>query len=156
MTEVTNGAAVKETHRHYTLDFKRRIVEETFPAGSSVSIVARRHDINANLVFSWRKKYREGTLIDVRKAVKGALPRADLVRIGVIDGDGVLQPDDAKAPVTSLPAPHPMEHSAREHGPMTKAGRVEIELPNGVKVRVDGSVGEEELRCVLAAARALA
>jgi transposase len=37
-------------------------VEETFVAGASVSRVARRHDVNANQVFYWRKLYREGRL----------------------------------------------------------------------------------------------
>jgi transposase-like protein len=35
---------------------KRRIVAETLEPGSSVSIVARRHDLNANLLFTWRRK----------------------------------------------------------------------------------------------------
>lgn len=33
---------------------KRRIVAETFEDGASVSIVARRHDLNANMLFTWR------------------------------------------------------------------------------------------------------
>ena len=41
---------------------KRRIVEETLAAGASVARVARRHAVNANQVFYWRKKYREGRL----------------------------------------------------------------------------------------------
>ena len=35
---------------------KRRIVAETLGPGSSVSIVARRHDVNANQVFKWRRE----------------------------------------------------------------------------------------------------
>ena len=38
---------------------KREIVAATFAAGSSVSVVARQYDVNANQVFSWRKRYRE-------------------------------------------------------------------------------------------------
>jgi transposase len=38
------------------------IVEETLVPGASVSRVARRHDVNANQVFRWRKLYREGRL----------------------------------------------------------------------------------------------
>src|SRR5438477_1835756 len=38
---------------------KREIVAATFAPGSSVSIVARQYDVNANQVFSWRKCYRE-------------------------------------------------------------------------------------------------
>ena len=36
-------------------DEKRRIVAETYERGASVSEGARRHDLNANLLFSWRR-----------------------------------------------------------------------------------------------------
>jgi transposase len=45
-----------------SVEEKRRIVEETLEAGASVARVARRHAVNANQVFYWRKKYREGRL----------------------------------------------------------------------------------------------
>jgi len=35
---------------------KRRIVADTLESGSSVSMVARRHDVNANQVFKWRRE----------------------------------------------------------------------------------------------------
>src|SRR5689334_13088487 len=35
---------------------KRQIVAETLEPGSSVSIVARRHDVNANQLFQWRRR----------------------------------------------------------------------------------------------------
>ena len=41
---------------------RRAIVEETLVPGASVSRVARRHDVNANQVFRWRKLYSEGRL----------------------------------------------------------------------------------------------
>jgi len=31
-------------------------------ASASVAVIARRHDVNANQVFHWRKLYREGRL----------------------------------------------------------------------------------------------
>jgi transposase len=48
--------------RRRTIEEKRRIVEETLEAGASVARVAQRHAVNANQVFYWRKKYREGRL----------------------------------------------------------------------------------------------
>jgi transposase len=48
--------------RRRSIEEKRRIVEETLEAGASVARVARRHAVNANQVFYWRKKYREGRL----------------------------------------------------------------------------------------------
>ncbi len=37
---------------------KCRIVAESEVPGSSVSVVARRHDVNANPVFTWRRELR--------------------------------------------------------------------------------------------------
>jgi transposase len=52
-----NGAAGGERRRRiWSEEEKRRIVAETREPGSSVSIVARRHDLNANLLFTWRRK----------------------------------------------------------------------------------------------------
>jgi len=48
--------------RRRSVEEKRRIVEETLETGVSVARVARRHAVNANQVFYWRKKYREGRL----------------------------------------------------------------------------------------------
>jgi len=50
------------TRQRRSVEEKRRIVEETLEAGASVARVARRHAVNANQVFYWRKKYREGRL----------------------------------------------------------------------------------------------
>jgi|SRR5271166_2146903 len=50
------------TRRRRSVEEKRRIVEETLEAGASVARVARRHAVNANQVYYWRKKYREGRL----------------------------------------------------------------------------------------------
>jgi transposase-like protein len=48
--------------RQRSVGEKRRIVEETLETGASVARVARRHAVNANQVFYWRKQYREGRL----------------------------------------------------------------------------------------------
>src|SRR5215831_9142837 len=49
-------------HRWRTKAERRAIVEETLVPGASVARVARRHDVNANQVFHWRKLYHEGRL----------------------------------------------------------------------------------------------
>jgi transposase len=54
--------AVGKKIRRRSIKERRDIVEETLQAGTSVSRVARRHDVNANQVFYWRKLYREGRL----------------------------------------------------------------------------------------------
>src|SRR5437762_14392424 len=42
--------------RNWSEAFKRQIVAETLEPGSSVSLVARRHDVNANQLFKWRRE----------------------------------------------------------------------------------------------------
>jgi transposase-like protein len=37
---------------------KQRLVAETLAPGASVSRVAQRYDINANLLFTWRRQVR--------------------------------------------------------------------------------------------------
>ena len=38
---------------------KRRIVAESYAPGATVAAVARRNDLNANLLFDWRRKFRQ-------------------------------------------------------------------------------------------------
>src|SRR5438067_13065602 len=42
--------------RDWPEELKRQMVAETLEAGSSVSIVARRHDVNTNQMFKWRRE----------------------------------------------------------------------------------------------------
>jgi transposase len=42
--------------RSWTPDEKRRIVDESLEDGTSIAEVARRHGLNANLLFTWRRK----------------------------------------------------------------------------------------------------
>ena len=49
-------APVGRKRRSWTRDEKRRIVEESLREGASIAEVARRHEVNANLLFTWRRK----------------------------------------------------------------------------------------------------
>lgn len=59
--------------RRYTLAFKRQVVEETLAGDESVSVVARRHDVNANLLFNWRLRYQNGSLTGAAEKPAAAL-----------------------------------------------------------------------------------
>jgi transposase len=59
LTEGSEQAAdgtARRRRRVWTEDEKRRIVAETLAPGASVSVVARRHDLNTNTVFTWRRQ----------------------------------------------------------------------------------------------------
>jgi len=43
----------RRSRRRWSVEEKRQIVSQTLVPGSSVSGVARRYDVNANMVFKW-------------------------------------------------------------------------------------------------------
>lgn len=49
----------KRRHRSWPEALKREIVAASLVPGASVSVVARRYDVNTNLVFTWRKQFGE-------------------------------------------------------------------------------------------------
>jgi transposase len=62
---ISNGGAGAGTNgrrrrRLWSEEEKRRIVAEAAEPGASVSVVARRHDVNANMVFTWRRELSAG------------------------------------------------------------------------------------------------
>ena len=59
----------RRRRRLWSPDEKRRIVAETFVPGASVSIVARRHDLNTNMLFTWRRQMGSGTVFPAGDAV---------------------------------------------------------------------------------------
>ncbi|MFP3710213.1 transposase, partial [Paraburkholderia sp. SIMBA_009] len=66
-----------ERRRRRTAQEKIGIVHETLEPGASVSAVARRHGVNANQVFAWRKQYQEGSLAAL-KAGESVVPASEL------------------------------------------------------------------------------
>jgi transposase len=76
------------TRRHRPKQERRQIAEESLQPGASIAVVARRHGVNANQVFHWRKLFREGRL-DVRPAPGQLMP----VRIAEVleDGSGLVR-----------------------------------------------------------------
>jgi transposase len=117
--------------RQYTLDEKRQIVQETHVRGASVAVVARRHDLNPNQVFAWRRLYRQGLL-----KADAAQGTAELLPVKV-----------------STPTVMPSERAARApKEPAVVAAAVpsiEIKLANGHSLIVRGDVEAKHLTRVL-------
>ena len=58
MSRNTDGPPVsRRTRRSWSLDEKRRIVDESLEDGASIAEVARRHDLNTNQLFTWRRQF---------------------------------------------------------------------------------------------------
>ena len=54
------GTNRRRRHRSWPEFLKREIVAASLVPGASVSRVARRYDVNADQVFAWRRRYRDG------------------------------------------------------------------------------------------------
>jgi transposase len=141
--------------RSWPVAEKRRIVEESFQPGASVSIVARRNNMNANQLFSWRRCYRRGDFDDVAPHQGLSVP-ADFIAIGVIAGPDEMTSGSvavvAPSLATSVPPKKP-ERSPRSRRVKRHPSVIEVDLPTGARLRVDASVDEAALRRVLAAMR---
>jgi len=68
--ETTGAVKIKAARRLRSNDEKRRIVEEARAPGVSVAEVARRHGVNANLLFNWKRLYDLGLLERCREPVR--------------------------------------------------------------------------------------
>jgi transposase len=110
----------KAKKRRRTIKERRDIVEETLVPGASVARVARKHDVNANQVFYWRKLFREG-------------------RLGISMNPQLL-------PV-KVEAERPTE-AVKSVAPILSPGTMEIAFPKGT-LRIAGSVDVVALRAVL-------
>lgn len=108
-----------------SIEQKRQMVQETLKPGASVAIIARRHGINANQLFSWRRQFRGG-----------ALELAD----APVDEAATLMP------VVVEPSSVPSEAVAVES---ENAGRIEIEFTGGRRVSVWGRADLETLGAIL-------
>jgi transposase len=86
-TKQQPGAAKR---RQYSEAMRRQMVAETLAPGASVSVVARRHDVNRNQLFRWRRQLlpkavvESGAMVPVAIASNGDRPRRT-------DREGVIE-----------------------------------------------------------------
>ena len=119
-SEQTLPVKVQRTKKRRTIQERREIVEETLLPGVSVSRVARRHDVNANQVFYWRKLYREGQL--------GSSADTRLVPVKIADERSV--------------------EAVKEDDFLPRSGTLEIKLSKGT-LRIFGTVDVMALRTAI-------
>lgn len=129
-TQVTSSA-----RRFRSLEDKLSIVREASEPGASVAAVARKHGVNANLVFGWRRLHQRGLLEAQRHARSVPLLPVKITTPTVL-------PDRASR---SVPEPRPK----RSEG----VGEVVVEFPGGIAVRIHGRVERAALAMVFATLR---
>jgi transposase len=117
---VMGTTATGRRKRSWPEALKREIVAASFAPGSSVSMVARQYDVNANQVFSWRKRYRD------EPRAPAVLSAPQLIPVVV-----AAEPDAAATQPTTGPA------------------TIEIDLCGKYRVRVSSGADARALRRVL-------
>jgi transposase len=114
------GAIKRRRHRSWPEALKREIVAASFAPGSSVSVVARQYDVNANQVFSWRKRYRDAPAVPSDPSASRLMPV-----VITAEQDGVAAP------------------------PSTVAEKIEIDVAGKYRICVGSGFDRQALRRVL-------
>ncbi|WP_162243790.1 transposase [Pseudorhodoferax sp. Leaf274] len=120
----------KASRRQHDLAFKQDLVRQCLEPGASVSAIALRGGVNANMLFKWRRDH-------LRHA--GSSQPAVLLPIQV-------------TPVVDVQAQEPSPATAPPSRPPARGGVIELEIA-GAQLRLRGPVDEDSLRSVLRALR---
>ena len=133
-----------DRRRVWAAEQKRAIALESLDPSTTPTDVARRYGISSGLLYTWRRQLREGQLGSAPQRVAG-FARVDLVgEAPRLAAPEQLQP--ISVPPLPLPVSPPQSPAAQTP---SCAGLIEIALPGGASVRVDGSVDGAALRRVL-------
>jgi transposase len=139
-----DGEIVVARRRQWTPAEKAALLGEIEATGGRVSIVAQRHGISKSLLYNWRSASKAAAL-----AARGVAPgSAGFIQLGVVadrsyEGQALrLAAGGAYAKGVGCALSE-------------RVGVIEIDLPEGVRVRVDGGVDEQALRRVLTVVRGL-
>ena len=122
MPDVDTNGAKRRRNKRWPAALKREIVAATYLPGSSVSIVARQYDVNANQVFRWRRLAEKSGSPTTRSSSGGLVP---VTIISEPEREGATRPTPA--------------HS----------DTIEIEVGGDYRIRVGSSFDGRALKRVL-------
>jgi transposase len=125
-----------ERRRKWTIEEKAALIAEVEAEGGKVKLVARRHRVSESLLYNWRSAWKAAAA-----AAIGPSGSVEFVPLRVFGEAGNEAP--AMLPSPERPRPRQLGES--------RAGGIEIALPNGSRVSVDAFVNEKALSRVLRA-----
>jgi transposase len=129
------GAEIVARRRKWRPEEKVALLAEVEAERGRVSVVAKRHGISDSLLYNWRSAWKAAASMRVPEPV-------EFMPIGMIGR--------ASEAESTLLAATEQSASTGEHRD-NRSGGIEIDLPNGVRVRVDAFVNEKSLSRVLGA-----
>jgi len=135
-----------ERRRRWGREEKLRIVRESLAPNAVVSDVARRNEIASSLIYVWRRQALAGLMEGFHQV--RVVPEARQLN----NVPGSRQLDNGPEAPRSLPAIEcETAHSEAQTPPEPSRAAIEVTLPNGTVVRVDGAADAKALRTVLGA-----
>ena len=137
-----DGEVVIARRRQWTPEEKVALMAEVDAEGGRVSVVARRHGISDSLLYNWRSAWKAAAL-----ARTAAPTPVGFVELGVVA--------EASGPNSPVPMAGAVWPRGAGLALAERVGVIEIDLPTGVRVRVDAGVNEKALQRVLSAVRGL-
>ncbi|GEM_PF-250693 len=118
------------SRRRYAAEFKHRLVRMSLMPGASAAKIALTHELNANLLFKWRRLY-------LREIAGATAEPVKLLPVTVRE-----YADESHA--LAVDASRDSRSPSRARG----SGTIDIDLPAG-RIRVQGAVDIELLRSVV-------
>jgi transposase-like protein len=112
------------------------LLAEVEAEGGRVAMVARRHGLSESLLYNWRAASRAMGSVDRARPVQ-------FIPVGMVDRLSEDQP--------ALLAAAPERPLATNERSADRVSWIEIEFPNGIRVRADGLVNEKALSRVFRA-----
>ena len=89
-TELKRGN--RKGRPNYPVEFKRRLAAAACEAGVSVSKLAMANEVNANMLFKWRRELRAGLFDDAPAGVTKILPVVLAAAPVEVESDAVTAP----------------------------------------------------------------
>ncbi len=122
--------------RHWTVEQKLAMLRDAFGSDGRVRAAMERHEVSSGQLYTWRREAMSGALRSSVPVVRPAFAEVQVAEAAPI----AEQPPALSAPTSSPPvALLPCESS-----------RICIELPSGIKLRIDAGVDTDALARVLA------
>lgn len=134
-----------ERRRRWPRGEKLRIVRESLEPNAVVSEVARRNDISASLIYVWRRQALAGLLEGFHRVEVVSDTPLPLITADTAVASAVT------ANARDMTAPPACYAGTEALAPPVTRGAIEVTLPGGTIVRVDGAVDVKALRTVLGA-----
>lgn len=125
--------------RHWTVEQKLAMLRDAFGPDGRVRAAMERHEVSSGQLYTWRREAMSRALRSSVPAVRPAFAEVQVAEMAPI-----AQPLPVLSALTSSPPSPPAASSP------CASSRICIELPSGIKLRIDAGVDTDALARVLA------